>query len=77
MNPDSRRQSSGRWAAAGETRLSSSGSFDMLNAPVVVGPFVGDYTGLTSSPTAFASTCVMAKPQPTNGPTDLFSNTAP
>jgi hypothetical protein len=66
------------WAAGGERRLSTSGSFDMLTAPVAVGPFVGDYDGLIpalqASGPVFESAFVMAKPIATNGPTDLFAN---
>ncbi len=61
----------------GETRLSTSGSFDMLQAPVAVGPFVGDYDGLTTASTGLVSAFVMAKPIATKGPTDLFTNSAP
>jgi hypothetical protein len=64
------------WVAGGETRLSTSGSFDMLTAPISRGPFVGDYDGLTSSGLAFRSAFVMSQPIATAGRTDLFSNTA-
>jgi hypothetical protein len=63
------------WAAGGERRLSTSGSFDMLTAPVAVGPFVGDYTGLTTTTGGvFESAFVMASPRAVTGPTDLFAN---
>ncbi len=62
---------------SGETLLSTSGSFDMLQAPVAVGPFVGDYDGLTPSSSGLTSAFVMAKPIATKGPTDLFANSAP
>jgi hypothetical protein len=66
------------WAAGGERRLTTSGPFDMLSAPVAVGPFVGDYDGLTTTTGGvFESAFVMAKPQATNGPTDLFANSTP
>jgi hypothetical protein len=65
------------WTTGGETRLSTSGSFDMLSAPVSRGPFVGDYEGLAATGTRFDSAFVMARPIATSGPTDLFSNSAP
>ena len=50
----------------------------MLTAPSAGGPFVGDYDGLTpamqSTTNLFESAFVMAQPQATNGPTDLFAN---
>ncbi len=64
------------WAAGGETRLSTTGSFDMKTAPVARGFFVGDYEGLVASGKTFRSLFVMAKPIATAGPTDLFANTA-
>jgi hypothetical protein len=62
-----------------KTRLSSSGSFNILTAPATTGGagFLGDYDGLVSGASAFDSAFVMAKPIATNGPTDLFFNTAP
>ena len=63
------------WASGGETRLSPK-SFDMLTAPVAVGPFVGDYEGLTSSGTTFDAFFVMAQPVAKHGLTDPFANTA-
>jgi hypothetical protein len=62
---------------SGETRLSTTGSFDMLQAPSAGGPFVGDYDGLTPASTGLESAFVMAKPIATKGPTDLFTNSAP
>jgi hypothetical protein len=64
------------WAAGGETRLSTSGSFDMTTAPNAEGFFVGDYEGLTATGATFAPFFVMAKPIATNGSTDPFANTA-
>jgi hypothetical protein len=62
-----------------ESRLSSTGSFNILTAPATTSGvgFVGDYEGLVPGANAFDSAFVMAKPIATNGPTDLFSNTAP
>jgi hypothetical protein len=71
--------SASSWSLGGETNLSTTGSFDMLTAPVAVGPFVGDYEGLTSTgtgATTFLSAFVMAQPIATAGKTDLFTNTA-
>ena len=64
------------WAASGETRLSTSGSFDMTTAPDAGGYFVGDYEGLTASGTTFKSFFVMAQPIATAGRTDVFANAA-
>jgi hypothetical protein len=64
------------WASGSETRLSTSGSFDMTTAPVARGFFVGDYEGLTASGTRFASFFAMSRPIATAGRTDVFSNTA-
>jgi hypothetical protein len=64
------------WAAGGETRLSTSGSFDMTTAPNAEGLFVGDYEGLTSSSTTFHASFAMSKPIAITGRTDLFANTA-
>jgi hypothetical protein len=63
---------------SGETRLSTSGSFDILTAPNTVSGagFVGDYEGLAPGSTGFDSAFVMAKPIATNGATDLFANAA-
>ena len=67
---------SANWAAGGETRLSTTGSFDMTTAPVARGFFVGDYEGLTSSGSTFDPFFVTALPIATKGNTDPFSNTA-
>jgi hypothetical protein len=64
------------WAAGGETRLSTSGSFDMTTAPVANGLFVGDYEGLTASGSTFTHFFAMSKPISTAGATDVFSNVA-
>ena len=64
------------WAAGGETRLSTSGSFDMTTAPVARGFFTGDYEGLTHVGNTFHPFFVMAQPIATHGSTDPFSNTA-
>src|SRR6266700_379655 len=64
------------WAAGGETRLSTTGSFNMTTAPFARGYFVGDYEGLTSSGSTFDSFFVMAQPIATKGLTDPFANTA-
>jgi hypothetical protein len=64
------------WAAGGETRLSTTGSFDMTTAPEAGGYFVGDYEGLTSSGTTFDPFFVMARPIATRGSTDPFATTA-
>jgi hypothetical protein len=62
------------WAAGGEARVSTSGSFNMLTAPISRGPFVGDYEGLTASGTTFVPFFIMAQPIATAGKTDPFSN---
>jgi hypothetical protein len=64
------------WAGGGETRLSTSGSFDMTTAPVARGFFTGDYEGLTHVGNTFHPFFVMAQPIATHGSTDPFSNTA-
>jgi hypothetical protein len=64
------------WAAGGETRLSTSGSFNMTTAPNAGGFFVGDYEGLTSSGSTFDPFFVMAQPIATKGLTDPFANAA-
>jgi hypothetical protein len=64
------------WAAGGETRLSTTGSFNMTTAPNAGGYFVGDYEGLTSSGATFDPFFVMAQPIATKGLTDPFANTA-
>ncbi len=64
------------WAAGGETRLSTSGSFDYLTAPQAGGFFLGDYAGLTSSGTTFEALFDMSQPIATAGRSDTFSNSA-
>jgi BNR/Asp-box repeat len=64
------------WAAGGETRLSTTGSFDMTTAPDAGGYFVGDYEGLTASGTTLDPFFVMAHPIATTGLTDPFASTA-
>jgi hypothetical protein len=64
------------WAAGGETRLSTSDSFDYRTAPNAAGLFLGDYDGLTSSGTTFKALFDMSRPIATAGPSDLFSNSA-
>jgi hypothetical protein len=64
------------WAAGGETRLSTSGSFDYTTAPNAGGLFLGDYDGLAASATTFKAFFAMAKPIATAGRSDLFSNSA-
>ena len=64
------------WASGGETRLSTSGSFDMTTAPNANGFFVGDYEGLTSTLSTFDPFFMMAQPIATKGLTDPFANSA-
>jgi len=64
------------WAAGGETRLNTTGSFDMTKAPNAGGFFVGDYEGLTQSGTIFDPFFIMAKPIASHGPTDPFASIA-
>jgi hypothetical protein len=64
------------WAAGGETRLSTSGSFDYLTAPDAGGLFLGDYAGLTSSGSTFKALFDMSQPIATTGRSDTFSNSA-
>jgi hypothetical protein len=64
------------WAADGETRLSTSGSFDYLTAPNAGGFFLGDYAGLTSSGSTFKALFDMSQPIATAGKSDTFSNSA-
>jgi hypothetical protein len=64
------------WTTGGETRLSTTGSFDMTTAPNANGLFVGDYEGLTASGTEFSYFFVMSQPIATAGRTDVFSNAA-
>ena len=62
------------WAAGGQTRLTTTGSFDYTTAPDAGGYFLGDYTGLTHRGTAFTPFYGMSKPIATAGNTDIFSN---
>ena len=64
------------WAAGGQTRLSTSGSFDYTTAPNAAGLFLGDYDGLTSSGGTFKAFFNMSQPTATTGRSDLFSNSA-
>jgi hypothetical protein len=64
------------WSVGGQTRLSTTGSFDMTTAPNAGGFFVGDYEGLTASGATFVPFFVMARPIATRGPTDPFASTA-
>lgn len=68
------------WGAGGETRLSTSGSFDYTTAPKTGTPptslFLGDYDGLTASGTTFRAFFDMSKPIATAGRSDTFSNSA-
>jgi hypothetical protein len=64
------------WAAGGETRLSTSGSFDYTTAPSAGGLFLGDYDGLAVSGTTFKALFSMSRPIATAGASDLFSNSA-
>jgi hypothetical protein len=58
------------WATGGQTRLSTTGSFDMTTAPNAGGYFVGDYEGLASSGATFDPFFVMAQLIATKGLTD-------
>jgi hypothetical protein len=64
------------WVAGGETRLSTSGSFDYLTAPNAGGLFLGDYDGLTASGATFKALFNMSQPIATAGKSDLFANSA-
>lgn len=64
------------WAAGGETRLSTSGSFDYTTAPSAGGLFLGDYDGMTTSGTAFKAFFGMSRPIATAGRSDIFANSA-
>ena len=69
------------WTAGGETRLTTSGSFDFTTAPKTGSPtprnlFLGDYDGLTSSGTTFKAFFDMSRPIATAGRSDTFSNSA-
>ena len=68
--------SASSWAAGGETRLSTTGSFDMTTAPDAGGYFTGDYEGLTSTGNTFDPFWVMAKPIAAKGNTDPFASNA-
>jgi hypothetical protein len=68
--------SAASWAPGGETRVSTSGSFDYTTAPNAGGLFLGDYDGLTSSGTSFEALFAMSKPIATAGSSDLFFNFA-
>lgn len=64
------------WVAGGETKLSTSGSFDFTTAPNAGGLFLGDYSGLTASGTTFKALFAMSRPIATQGASDLFFNSA-
>jgi hypothetical protein len=64
------------WAAGGETRLTTTGSFDYLTAPNAEGVFLGDYDGLTSSGETFKAFFDASRPLATTGASDSFSNSA-
>jgi len=64
------------WASGGETRLSTSGSFDYTTAANAGGLFLGDYQGLTSAGSRFIALFDMSKPIATTGRSDTFSNSA-
>jgi len=64
------------WVPGGETRLSTTGSFDYTTAPNAAGLFLGDYDGLTSSGGSFRALFAMSRPIATAGRSDLFFNTA-
>jgi hypothetical protein len=64
------------WVSGGETKVDTSGPFDMTQAPDAGGYFTGDYEGLTSSGSTFDPFFVQAAPQATTGLSDTFANTA-
>jgi hypothetical protein len=64
------------WAAGGQTRLTTTGSFDYLTAPNAGGLFLGDYDGLTASGETFKAFFDASQPLATAGPSDSFSNSA-
>jgi Neuraminidase (sialidase) len=69
--------SASSWSTDGETRLSTTGSYDMTTAPDAGGFFVGDYEGLVpTGSSSFAPFFVMAQPIASSGRTDPFSSTA-
>lgn len=64
------------WASGGETRLSTSGSFDYTTAARAGGLFLGDYQGLTNSGNKLVAFFGMSQPIATAGRSDIFSNSA-
>ena len=64
------------WTAGGETRLSTSGSFDYTTAANAGGLFLGDYDGLVTRGNTFQAFFAMSRPIATAGRSDLFSNGA-
>jgi hypothetical protein len=64
------------WATGGQTKLSTSGSFDYTTAPNAGGLFLGDYAGLSASGTTFTAFFDMSQPIATTGRSDTFSNSA-
>jgi hypothetical protein len=64
------------WATGGQTKLSTTGSFDYTTAPNAGGLFLGDYAGLSASDTTFRAFFDMSRPIATAGPSDTFSNSA-
>ncbi len=64
------------WAAGGQTRLTTTGSFDYTTAPDAGGLFIGDYQGLTSTGPTFLPFIIEAQPVATSGRTDPFFTTA-
>jgi hypothetical protein len=64
------------WAAGGETRLTTTGSFDYLTAPNAGGLFLGDYDGLTSSGATFKAFFDASQPLATTGQSDSFAASA-
>jgi hypothetical protein len=68
--------SAASWAAGGETRLTTTGSFDYTTAPDAGGYFLGDYSGLTSSGAAFKAFYAMAQPIAAGGRSDPFASSA-
>jgi hypothetical protein len=66
----------GSSCAAGETRLTTTGSFDYTTAPDAGGLFIGDYQGLTAAGRRFLPFFIEAQPIATSGSTDPFFTTA-
>lgn len=64
------------WAAGGETKLTTSGSFDYTTAPDARGYFLGDYQGLANSGPTLQAFFGQARPQATQGRSDIFSSSA-